>query len=201
MRAAGNFHPEWGYFAPVPSFVRKVRILLISTAIGATAGTVVVTSLVTRLHNDDTSISARALFANAPVNSPAPAAPVANTPATAPAQPKPSAAANAPSPAPTAAIASTTSAVDPAALAGTRPAAQGTEALALTPAEVAAGMVRTKKSPAREYHWVARNARNGWRYDRGSGPFFQPAHRSLFDEFRKPTSERGSHFGATRDDW
>ncbi len=46
MRSAGNFHPEWGYLAPAPSFMRTARIALVATAIGATAGAIVVVSLV-----------------------------------------------------------------------------------------------------------------------------------------------------------
>lgn len=45
MRSAGNFHPEWGYFAPMPSFRRAARIAVVATAIGATAGLVVGVSL------------------------------------------------------------------------------------------------------------------------------------------------------------
>ena len=48
MRSAGNFSPEWGYLAPAPSFMRTARIVLVATAIGATAGAGVVLSLVDR---------------------------------------------------------------------------------------------------------------------------------------------------------
>lgn len=63
MRCAGNFHPEWGYFAPAPSFMRTVRIALVATAVGATAGAGVVVSLVERPAADvgDTPIAAHAL--------------------------------------------------------------------------------------------------------------------------------------------
>jgi len=46
MRSAGNFSPEWGYLAPAPSFMRTARIVMVATAIGATAGAGVVLSLV-----------------------------------------------------------------------------------------------------------------------------------------------------------
>jgi hypothetical protein len=46
MRSAGNFSPEWGYLAPAPSFMRTARVVLVATAIGATAGAGVVLSLV-----------------------------------------------------------------------------------------------------------------------------------------------------------
>jgi len=68
MRSAGNFHPEWGYLAPAPTFMRTVRIALVATAIGAVAGAAVVVSLVERAgSNDDTAIAAHALLTRAPV--------------------------------------------------------------------------------------------------------------------------------------
>lgn len=72
MRSAGNFHPEWGYLAPRPSFVRTLRIALVATAIGATAGAAVVVSLVARPGSStaDSSIAAHALVTGVPaVNS------------------------------------------------------------------------------------------------------------------------------------
>jgi len=48
MRFGGNFHPEWGYLAPVPSVMRTARIVAVATAIGATAGAAVVLSLADR---------------------------------------------------------------------------------------------------------------------------------------------------------
>ena len=44
----GNFRPEWGYLAPADSFIRTARIVLVATAVGATAGVGVVLSLVER---------------------------------------------------------------------------------------------------------------------------------------------------------
>ncbi len=38
MRSTSNFHPEWGYLAPAPSFMRTARLVLLATAIGGTAG-------------------------------------------------------------------------------------------------------------------------------------------------------------------
>ncbi len=68
MRSAGNFHPEWGYLAPAPSFMRTVRIVLVATAIGAVAGAAVVVSLVQRSgSSDDNAIAAHALLTRAPV--------------------------------------------------------------------------------------------------------------------------------------
>lgn len=94
MRSAGNFHPEWGYLAPAPSFLRTLRTALVATAIGATAGAVVVVSLVVRPGSStaDSSIAAHALVtAVPPVHSasaavvPAPAQ-LTPVPAPAPAQ-------------------------------------------------------------------------------------------------------------------
>jgi hypothetical protein len=63
MRFAGNFHPEWGYLAPAPSFMRTARIVLVATAVGATAGAGVVLSLVDRPATAfaETSVAARTL--------------------------------------------------------------------------------------------------------------------------------------------
>jgi hypothetical protein len=46
MRSGGNFSPEWGYLAPAPSFLRTARIVVVATAVGATAGAGVVLSLI-----------------------------------------------------------------------------------------------------------------------------------------------------------
>ncbi len=48
MRFAGNFHPEWGYLAPAPNFMRTARVVVVATAIGATASAAVVLSLAGR---------------------------------------------------------------------------------------------------------------------------------------------------------
>jgi hypothetical protein len=85
MRSAGNFHPEWGYLAPTPSFVRTLRIALVATAIGATAGAGVVISLLPHRASGgstDGSIAAHALVtsvsaANSSAAAIAPARPAA----------------------------------------------------------------------------------------------------------------------------
>lgn len=62
MRSAGNFSPEWGYLAPAPSFARTARIVLVATAIGATAGAGVVLTLVDRSPEPRrASVAARAI--------------------------------------------------------------------------------------------------------------------------------------------
>lgn len=90
MRSAGNFHPEWGYLAPTPSFVRTLRIVLVATAIGATAGAGVVVSMLPHRASGTNSIAAHALVTSVPAaNSAAavvpaqPAAAVASQPAAA----------------------------------------------------------------------------------------------------------------------
>jgi hypothetical protein len=60
MRYAGNFHPEWGYLAPAPSFMRTVRIVIVAAAVGATASAAVVFALLER-PGADTSVAARTL--------------------------------------------------------------------------------------------------------------------------------------------
>jgi hypothetical protein len=68
MRSARNFHPQWGYLAPAPSFLRSARIALVATAVGATAGAAVVVSLLERPGADaDNSLAAHALVTSAPV--------------------------------------------------------------------------------------------------------------------------------------
>jgi hypothetical protein len=89
MRSAGNFHPEWGYLAPTPSFARTLRIALVATAVGATAGAGVVVSLVPHRAaggSTDGSIAAHALVTSAPALSSAAAVAPAQT-AAVPAQP------------------------------------------------------------------------------------------------------------------
>lgn len=67
MRSAGNFSPEWGYLAPAPSFMRTARVVLVATAVGATAGAGVVLSLADRPAADGvkTSIAAHAIVTSA----------------------------------------------------------------------------------------------------------------------------------------
>jgi hypothetical protein len=63
MGFAGNFHSEWGYLAPAPSFMRTARIVLVATTVGATAGAGMVFSLVDRpaTAGGETSVAARTL--------------------------------------------------------------------------------------------------------------------------------------------
>jgi len=67
MRSAGNFSPEWGYLAPAPSFVRTARIVVVATAIGATAGAGVMLSLMDHPATEagTTAVAAHAIVTSA----------------------------------------------------------------------------------------------------------------------------------------
>ena len=97
MRSAGNFSPEWGYLAAAPSFARTARVVLVATAIGATAGAGVVLSLVDRPSEPRKSpVAAPAIVTSvraAAVPSVAPAAPAVTAAPAKPASPPASVAA------------------------------------------------------------------------------------------------------------
>ena len=81
MRYNASFHPEWGYLAPAPSFIRRVRIVFIATAVGAAVGACVGFSWIG--HGAESSVAARTLVR------PMKAAPTpANTPAQVPNEPR-----------------------------------------------------------------------------------------------------------------
>jgi hypothetical protein len=84
MRQAKHLHPEWGFLAPPPGFSRTVRIFVIATIVGATAGSTVVLSLADRVP-DQMSVAARTLAATVEL----PSGPIQTAPAqlTAPALP------------------------------------------------------------------------------------------------------------------
>jgi len=86
MRSAGNFSPEWGYLAPVPSFLRTVRVVVVATAIGATAGAGVVLSLV---EHPAPEVGTAAVAAHAIVTSAQAATGPGETATRMPAQPRP----------------------------------------------------------------------------------------------------------------
>ena len=75
MRQAGNFNPEWGYLAPAPNFMRTLRIVVVSAAVGSTGGAAVVFSLIDR-PAAEASVAARTMAADAPSASVAVQAPV-----------------------------------------------------------------------------------------------------------------------------
>ena len=67
MRSSGNFSPEWGYLAPAPSRLRTLRVVLVATAVGATAGAGVVLSLADRSTGnvDRVAVAAHAIVTSA----------------------------------------------------------------------------------------------------------------------------------------
>jgi hypothetical protein len=67
MRRAANFNPEWGYLAPAPTFMRSARLVLVATAVGASAGAAVVFSLVDRPVAEQ-SVAARTLVQTPPAS-------------------------------------------------------------------------------------------------------------------------------------
>ena len=73
MRQARHLHPEWGFLAPPLSFSRNLRIFVIATIVGATAGSGVILSLADRAPAQ-TSLVADTLVAPtaAPIQSPSP---------------------------------------------------------------------------------------------------------------------------------
>jgi hypothetical protein len=151
MRSAGNFSPEWGYLAPAPSFARTARVVLVATAIGATAGAGVVLSLmdrsgepektppaaraiVTSVRTDAARAASRASVQNQPglplANRAAPAAPAAAASASANASPPNAPLPDVTAPAPTTAPAAAT----PTAGVGTAAVAAPAAATAVSPA-------------------------------------------------------------------
>ena len=68
MRHAKNFHPEWGFLAPAPSFMRTLRTVFVATAVGATAGGGLVLSLVDHSAGQ-TSVAERTLVRPIPTAS------------------------------------------------------------------------------------------------------------------------------------
>ena len=60
MRNTANFHPEWAYLAPAPSFIRTARVVLVGTVVGATVGAGVVFSWVSH-QAPEPSVGARTL--------------------------------------------------------------------------------------------------------------------------------------------
>jgi hypothetical protein len=74
MHDSTNFHPEWGYLAPAPSFIRKARVVLVAVAVGATMAGVAFSRVSHQAA--ETSVAARTLVrpiegASAGANAPA----------------------------------------------------------------------------------------------------------------------------------
>jgi hypothetical protein len=201
MRSAGNFHPEWGYLFPAHSFIRSLRVALVSIAIGATSGAIVVISLVERPGSNDENrpLAAHALVAEVPIiAAPGGAASLANAAAAAGlrspapfAMPNPTATAvaSAQEPSGTASPAAARASDNSAGSAETHPNVEAAPASPASSAKVAV----TKKASARRRHWqLATNGRNYRYYDRQFGSSFQfPGNR--------PFAQLG--FGGPRNEW
>jgi hypothetical protein len=189
MRYAGWLHPEWGYLAPAPSLLHTVRIALVSAAIGAIGGAIVVISVVARPGSDDDNGSiAHTLQTKTPVITMR-AAPAAAGPAQSRMRPKPTTA-DARSLAPAAMSTSTTNAVanardpngtisptrvprpDSASASAEIPLTTATSAAA--PEDMAPEMAPPKRSSIGKRHLVVARLGKGWR---------QVKHRRLFGEF------------------
>jgi len=62
MRYNPSFHPEWGYLAPAPSFIRRVRVVLVATTLGAIVGAGVGLFPVSHQQATELSVAARTLI-------------------------------------------------------------------------------------------------------------------------------------------
>jgi hypothetical protein len=191
MRSSGSFHPEWGYLAPRPSFLRTCRIVLVSTAVGLAAGAAVAVSLVDH-PAAERSVMVEPSVTDAAQATPLPAArispvPAPNSPALTPAGPQPAIDAQGaeavpappPNPAPSAPSAPVTTAGLPAAPLAPAATAESSmqdagSATVPTPAERPAAPVHVahaRKKPAnnlvdrrQDYFPDDRNARNYQNY-------------------------------------
>lgn len=166
MGSAGNFHPEWGYLAPMPSFRRTLRIAVVAAAIGAVAGSVAGVSLISpsRSHVSDGPISARALMSSRVVV-PSPAEAYANTTAT-----------------PANAIPPKLALLLPDAdeSAGMTPADDGSRLPPAATASPERKVVAARKGPVRVHRSRVANGLRYPHYERGYGRPFQLPHNSTF---------------------
>jgi hypothetical protein len=162
MRFAGNFHPEWGYLAPAPNVMRTARIVVVATAIGATAGAAVVLSLAERSAPGPLADAGKTLVvvhslvqpaeaaapATAPVAAATPAPVIAPVAATAPAAPAAPAAPSAPAKV-QASVQPSVPANPPAApQASARPVTASAQSITLPPAPSDSRAVSTSAAPA-----------------------------------------------------
>jgi hypothetical protein len=197
MRSAGNFHPEWGYLAPAPKFMRSARIAVVATAIGATAGAMVVLSLVGRPNADDPSIASHALVISAPiVTAPATAESVADKPPVSIAA-APTPRVRTPAPAPNASAAGAVASADENPTTSSSPALTPSSAIGGTAAASADAVsaidshstsaasdnvpprkIATRRRRPTRYEasrrWQSeQEARQRWREDKGFGPLLR----------------------------
>lgn len=171
MGSAGNFHPEWGYFAPMPGFRRSLRVAVIAAAIGATAGSVVVVSLVnpSRSRAYNSPISARVLISHTQVIS-SPGDAVTGAPAAA---------------ADTAPPALSSLSSDPDRSIETAPAAASTMP-PFAGAKRTPGVVQARKRPGEVHRSRVANVLRHPRYQHGLAWSFQLPHNSRLVQFDQP---------------
>jgi hypothetical protein len=77
MRHTGSFNPEWGYLAPAPSLLRRVRLVVMASAIAATASAAITVALVHQ-PTAEASVAARTLVPLAETPSAPPASGLAD---------------------------------------------------------------------------------------------------------------------------
>jgi hypothetical protein len=61
MHQSSQLHPEWGILVPPPGFIRTVRIIVITAAVGVTAGAGIISSLADRSSSEQPAIVAQTL--------------------------------------------------------------------------------------------------------------------------------------------
>lgn len=173
MRTARNFHPEWGYFAPMPSFVRILRIAALATAAGAIAGAVVGVSL---LRPSASQVSNAPISAHALINSAAIMPSSAETLADTTSPPVGAA--------PPALVSLPLDATRPIEPAPAADISVMQPSAAINPEQ---DLVRAKRWPLRMHRSrMANYATRHRRHERGFTPSFQLPHNSTFAEFRQP---------------
>jgi hypothetical protein len=207
MRFAGNFHPEWGYLAPAPGFMRSARVAIVAAVVGATAGAGVVFSLIDR--PVETSVAARTLVR--PVVAVLPAQAAATPLAQAPSEKRLAA------PVLTIANATAESAVgSEASHGGTAQTPAAIAALVESPAAIDGGVARAaaelKSAPAptpatdtgaarRKAKAKRSNSRDSWRDDSWRDDYWRNGSRGPLAISPGEYSTRGASRWADRDAW
>lgn len=170
MHSAGNFHPEWGYFAPMPAFRRSLRVAVIAAAIGATAGAVVVVSLInpSRSKVYNAPVSAHALISRTEVVASRTDA-LSGTRAVAADTAPPALAALSPDPAKSIERTTDSATIPPSGEANPGP-----------------DRIEPRKSPSRVHRSRLANAWRHSRYERGFARSFQLPQNSRLVQFEQP---------------
>jgi hypothetical protein len=196
MRGVGNFHPEWGYLVPMPSFKRAARIALVAAAIGAAAGAVAISALVAPSGSHAYStIPVHALIASESIHA-SPAQDLTNTIAVGPAPAtvrSTGVAANTEPPVTTSMQAATRSAVAsaekpsetalPAIVSASGPAVEASAQWPSAAAKSEPDVIHPKKSRIRAHHSrPASKIATHFRYERGFARSLEGLPKSKFVE-------------------